>query len=282
MRFNSTVIFITLSTPSFGSLAFDLPSMATPGSMWGDVRFPSSEQREDRDNLILEGAIEQGVDLFEIAEKTPVTAFVSLNYTLDSEKFDYNNKTKFGFGFKIRHFLTDSIVIDMGAKYELDHRLESNDDRDGFQGFTNWFGSWSPELLQYTDESGQSFPLSYPGFTWGGLRYPGSQDKDEEYDLILEGALEQGIDWVAVENVIFNTFFKLKYVVDNQDYAWNNSVTYGVGSKLKIPIANSGIVQFGVQFSQNKRLISGRTEDDVIFFLNWSFWWDPGVDILAI
>jgi len=271
------ILFITTSI----SNAYDLPAMATPGSMWGDVRFPSSEQREDKDNLILEGAIEQGVDLFKISDITPVTAFVSLNYTLDSEKFDYNNKTKFGFGFKIRHFISNNIVIDFGAKYELDHRLESNNDLDGFMGFSNWFASWSPELWQYTTDDGQSFPRSYPGFTWGGLRYPGSQDKDEEYDLILEGALEQGIDWFSVGNTVFNTFFTFKYVVDNQDYAWNNSVTYGVGSKIKIPIANSGIIQFGTQFSQNKRLISGRTEDDVIFFLNWSFWWDPGIDILA-
>ncbi len=280
MRFNTSIIFITLSTVSFVSSAFDLPSMATPGSMWGDVRFPSSEQREDEENLILEGAIEQGIDVLKISENTPITAFVSLNYTLDSEKFDYNNKTKFGFGFKLRHFVSNNIVIDIGAKYELDHRLESNNDLDGFQGFTNWFGSWSPELWQYSDDR-VSFPLSYPGFTWGGLRYPGSQDKEEEYDLILEGALEQGIDWFSVESAIFNTFFKLKYVVDNQDLPWNNSVTYGAGSKIKIPIANSGIIQFGAQFNQDKRLISGRVENDVIFFLNWSFWWDPGVDILA-
>lgn len=280
MKLHKVLIFCYLLSAPVVASALNVPSFSTPGSMWGDVRFPASEQEEDKDNLILEGAIEQGIDLFMLSENTPFTAFVSLNYTFDSEKFDYNNKTKSGFGFKIRHFINDNIVVDVGAKYELDHRFESGDNLDGFQGFVNWFGSWSPETWQH-NKGRANFPMSYPGFTWGGIRYPGSQDQEEKNNLILEGALEQGIDWFSIERVIFNTFFKFKYVADNQDFAWNNSITYGVGSKIKIPFSNSGIIQFGAQFNQNKRLMSGRTKNDIIFFLNWSFWWDPGVDIFA-
>ena len=41
--------------------------MRAPGFTWGEVRYPSSEQALERDDLVLEGAIDQGLDVLALS-----------------------------------------------------------------------------------------------------------------------------------------------------------------------------------------------------------------------
>ncbi len=231
-----------------------------PLSGWGETRFPASEQEEDKGNIIIEGAFEQGLILIKYSDSVFLQTFGKLDYTKDSKKFYWNNKLKLGTGIKLNYAFNDKFAIDVGVKYEWDYRIESEHTLKGFMVFSDWFANWS------LDSSS-----SYSGFTWGGVRYPGSQEIVDENNMILEGAMEQGYDWYSNGTVTINTFARLAYTLDTEGLEWNNHVTYGIGSKLKISIDDIAASQIGFRLNQNKRLKSGRTENRVIGYVNWFF-----------
>ncbi len=265
---------------SCAAILVTLPTMAqkslpTPGSTWGEIRFPGSAQPEDSENLILEGAAEQGVDFFPITKDTVLNFFGRVDYALDTEGLDWNRKLRLGAGVKVRHYLSNTAVIAVGVKYEIDRRFVDDRTMDGFQLFSNWFGSWQlPD--SHHGSSDQLRPLAYPGLTWGEVRYPGSQDPVESDDIIFEGYTEQGVDWVNWGRWgTFNFYANLDYIVDTEKLEWNNSIAYGVGVKLKKVIGSNVLLQFGIEAARERRWVSDQTEDVIFVYLNWSGWWDP-------
>lgn len=249
--------------------------LPTPGSTWGEIRYPGSAQPEDNENLILEGAIEQGVDFFPITKDTVLNFFGRVDYTFDTEGLDWNRKLKLGAGLKLRHYLSNTAVIAVGAKYEIDRRFVDDRTMDGFQLFSNWFGSW--QLQNSSDRSSDSArPLAFPGLTWGEVRYPGSQDPVESDDLVFEGYTEQGVDWVSWGQWgTFNSYANLDYIVDSENLDWNNSIAYGAGVKLKKLVGSNILLQYGIEVARERRWISDQAHNVVFVYLNWSGWWDP-------
>ena len=244
-------------------------SLGTPGSTWGEIRFPGSAQPEDKDNLILEGAVEQGVDFFRLSKDSMLNLFAKFDYTVDKEGFDWNRKLKLGAGVKLRHYLSDTVVIAIGAKYEVDRRFVDDRSMEGFQLFSNWFGSWHLS-------GSNSGDLALPGLTWGELRYPGSQASEEDNDLVLEGYVEQGVDAMKLKDWgTINFYANLDYIVDNKELDWNNSIASGVGMKLKKLVGSNLLLQIGIEASRERRWISDQTDNVIFVYLNWSSWWDP-------
>ncbi len=232
----------------------------TPLSGWGETRFPASEQEEDKGNIIIEGAFEQGLMLFKYSDRVFLQSFGILDYTKDSKKFYWNNQLKLGTGIKLNYLASENFAINVGVKYEWDYRIESDHALKGFMVFSDWYGSWSLDSSSL-----------YPGFTWGGVRYPGSQEITDQDNVVLEGAMEQGYDWYSDGTVTINTFARFAYTLDTEGYEWNNHVNYGIGTKLKIPIKDSAGIAIGFRLIQDKRLESGRTEEQLIWFANWYF-----------
>jgi hypothetical protein len=248
-------------------------SLGTPGSTWGEIRFPGSAQPEDKDNLILEGAVEQGVDIFRLSKDSAFNVFGKLDYTVDKEGFDWNRKLKLGAGLKLRHYISDTVVIAVGAKYEIDRRFVDERTLEGFQLFSNWFGSWQ---LPVSNSGDSASALSFPGLTWGELRYPGSQEPAEESDIILEGYVEQGVDTMRLNSLgTINFYANLDYITDSKELDWNNSIATGIGVKLKKLIGSNVLLQFGIEASRERRWVSGQTDNVIFVYLNWSSWWDP-------
>ncbi|MEZ5692006.1 MAG: hypothetical protein R3D71_10145 [Rickettsiales bacterium] len=234
---------------------------------WGEIRFPSSEQLDDNDNLIVEGAFNKDVILRNYSSTFVVKAFGSVNYVSDTEGFDFNNKLRPAVGVALQYYPFSGIVVENGIKYELDYRLRTQRTLHGGQFFTNWFAGWNLPFFDSLKKRNTAFP----GFTWGGVRYPGSQDDEEESNIIVEGAVEQGVDWYHTDAVTINSYIELKYIADKEEYSYNNHVTFSVGSKLRIPIGNEITFQPGVKYSVNKRFLSGKVREDTIFFVNWFF-----------
>ena len=248
-------------------------SLGTPGSTWGEIRFPGSAQPEDKNNLILEGAVEQGVDFFRLSKDSAFNVFGKLDYALDKEGFDWNRKLRLGAGLKLRHYISDTVVIAVGAKYEIDRRFVDDRTLEGFQLFSNWFGSWQ---LPSSKSNDSARALSFPGLTWGEVRYPGSQDPSEDGDIVLEGYVEQGVDAMRLNGLgTINFYANLDYITDSKELDWNNSIATGVGIKLKKLIGSNVLLQFGVEASRQRRWVSGQTDNVIFVYLNWSSWWDP-------
>lgn len=252
--------------------AWAQPALPTPGFTWGEIRFPASAQPEDRDNAVLEGAVEQGVDFQRLSEKTHLNLFGKLDYTLDTQRFDYNNKLKLGAGVKLVRRLSSSSSLGIGAKYEVDRRFVMDRALGGHQLFMNWYGSWRlPRRCCGGSET--TWPLAMPGVSWGEVRYPGSQVAAESHDLILEGKVEQGIDWADIAGWgVLNTYIELDYLADSKRYDWNNAIKMGLGAKLKTQIGKN-LLQVGAKFVQDRRRVTDRTDETFLIFVNWSSGW---------
>ena len=114
-----------------------------PGFTWGQVRFPSSQEIEEKDNVIVEGAIEQGVDWFRVTSRSIFNSFVRFEYKFDRENFDFNNKLQPEIGVKAKYLLADWGLIEVGGKYVVDYRFETHRTEQGIVFFVNWAASWN-------------------------------------------------------------------------------------------------------------------------------------------
>ena len=118
-------------------------------------------------------------------------------------------------------------------------------------------------------------PLSMPGSTWGGIRFPSSQELLEKRNLILEGAVEQGVDWFKVaRHGILNTFGRVEFKMDRERFDYYNKIQLEAGIKLKFPVAQVGMVEIGSKYAFDRRRITDRTERGTVVFLNWWGAWD--------
>lgn len=250
-------------------------AMPLPGSTSGSIQFPSSAQPAEKDNLLLSGRIEQGVDVFSISANTAVNLFARVEYKVDTEEFDFNRKILTAVGFKLRHYFSDTFVMSVGAKYENDKRFVVERSSDGTLLFGNWFGSWQLPKDDFGEPAGRR-PLAYPGLTWGELRFPGSQDPIEESSMVLEGYVEQGVDWSNWERWgIFNFYGNLDFIADTEEIEWNNMLAVGAGIKLKKRVGNNLLLQYGFEATREHYWVTDETVDVIFAYLNWSAWWDP-------
>ena len=125
--------------------------------------------------------------------------------------------------------------------------------------------------------AGSLRPLGFPGTTWGQLRYPASQFDEETDSTLIEGAIEQGVDWLRFsENSVLNTFILVDYTFDSKDLEWNNKIKVAPGAKYKAFVAKNALLEAGVMYRWHHRTKSNRTRSGSVFFLNWSTSWDFG------
>ncbi len=242
-----TQLFINVIKP------LDIPVFKLmPLTGWGEISFSSSEQ--EADNIILDGVFSQGMILAKYSKKVSLQTYAALHYTKDSEKFDWNNKARLGVGIKLNYIFNDKFAIDVGAEYQWDYRPETERTLKDLEVFGNWFGEWSLDSLS-----------NYPGYTWGGVS---ASNKD---DIELSGAIVQGVDWYSFGTVIVNSFARFAYTLEAEDHWSNSDITYGIGSQLKISVADMPTTKVGFQLDQEKILKSGSIENQVSFFANWYF-----------
>jgi hypothetical protein len=142
-RVGLAALFLTVAlTPAAGGArAADFP-LGYPGSTWGSLRYPNAAPEEERENLLAEGALEQGVDWAEVGPRMFLNTFASLRYSVDSEKLDFNNKLEPGVGVKLRLLLGDWAQAEVGVKYVVEYRFESDRRGDTAIIFLNWGGWW--------------------------------------------------------------------------------------------------------------------------------------------
>jgi hypothetical protein len=113
-----------------------------PGSTWGELRFPASAAGLENDSAILEGAIEQGLDLARLNQRTTLNTYLALEYTFDSQNISWNNKLIAGPGGKFRIDLGHGQNAEIGMHYRWHHNLETGQTADGAVIFVNVNTRW--------------------------------------------------------------------------------------------------------------------------------------------
>ena len=122
--------------------------------------------------------------------------------------------------------------------------------------------------------AGDDFPLGYPYSSWGELSY-GWGDVDE--GLLLEGYVEQGVDWVQKNQWIIDTFIGLRFNASSEQGAyWNNKIGPWIGLKVSHPIWSPGWgnISLGVRgefYHYNTSSAPNNNDSRLTAFLQWSF-----------
>lgn len=247
--------------------------LATPGFTWGQLRAPSSRQEEEKNNEIVEGAINQGIDWLEVTKGVRLNSFVQLDFTRDTKKFDYNNKLKFAVGTQLNIALWDWGSLAIGGKYEWDRRYVSDRTPKGAVGFLNWYAarSWVPKIRVGTS---RPLVLAYSVSTWGQFSYPSSQEVEEKRNAIVEGAIEGAADfWKKGERLVASGFASLDYKADTDEFDFNNKLEPALGARLRLHATQNAFVDLGAKLVNEYRFKTHRSEAGAIVFLNWAASW---------
>ena len=128
-------------------------------------------------------------------------------------------------------------------------------------------------LLMLTPALTAAEPLGYPGYTWGDISYPSNVAAEKE-NLLFDGKIEQGIDWMALDSkkeYILNTFVDFRYTYTKK-YPWNNQI--GIGMKVRRIFPKAGIADIGVKLVHENRWKEDLSASGVQVFFNWYFDWD--------
>lgn len=109
---------------------------------WGEFRYPSSLDVEERRNAIVQGAIQGVADLWRPNSVLMLSAIVGLDYVADRQRFDYNNELEPSVGMRLRLAVSDFGFIEIGSKYVYEYRFRSRRSETGAIFFLNWWASW--------------------------------------------------------------------------------------------------------------------------------------------
>lgn len=114
-----------------------------PGNVWGVATFPSATVGAERNNVLAQGRIEQGIVWFRFADgKWKLNTYAALGYSLDSEGISYNNKAVPAVGVKVtREF--EQGVVDLGVQAVQENRWKDNVHSSGVQAYASWWFGWN-------------------------------------------------------------------------------------------------------------------------------------------
>lgn len=251
------------------STAWAQRDMPMDGVTWGGIAFPASAQREDKNNVLLNGSVEHTMQLMKVTGQYKLSLLGKLDYSLDANRYDYNNFLKPGVGIKLTGHISDSTNFAIGTRYEVERRLVTDHTFAGIQWFSNWYSSWHLRCEPCDNQKTDHGPLAFPGLTWGNVRYPASQEDLDSHNALLQGSLEQGVDWRNIgRRGILNTYISLDYSFDTKRHDWNNFAKLGVGVKLKNFLDKDGFV-IGAKLVRDERFVLNSTNVSVMVFLNW-------------
>ena len=252
-----------------------METMRYPGSMWAQIRNPS-DVFDEPNNEIIEGAIEQGVDWAQPGENLWLNSFMTIELKRDQDKLNWNQENKLSIGTQLRYTGIDRTLVALGAKHDRVKRIRSGDNKEGMTYFLNWHSYWDlAEIFGGSEAASSRLPL--PGTTWGQLRYPAARFDEEKNSTLVEGSIQQGIDWYRPsENTRLNTFAQADYTFDSKRIDWNNKMNFGAGAKLKVFVGKGALLEIGAMYRRQHRFVSNRSNGDRVLFLNWSSSWDLG------
>ena len=83
------------------------------------------------------------MDWFTVTNGVVLNTFAVLRYSVDSEKFDFNNKLEPGIGLKLKKSFSDWGLLELGVKYVNEFRFESGRSEDTGVLFLNWWVGWN-------------------------------------------------------------------------------------------------------------------------------------------
>lgn len=119
-------------------------------------------------------------------------------------------------------------------------------------------------------------PIGYPGSAWAVVTFPTSTTGAEKDNLMFQGKIEQGIDWMYLDSKDkwkLNTYVSFGYSVDSEAFGYNNKAVPAIGVKT-VRSFNNGVLEFGVQAIHEDRWIDGVSSNGVQAYASTWFGWN--------
>ena len=243
-----------------------------PGSNQVQIRYPSSLRPIERHAVILQGATEQALSSLSISDSASLQPYLRLDYKVDSEDVSSNNKIHPSTGLKLRFMATHHLMLELGGRYEWEHRFIDGSTYQGTSGFFNWSGYW--EIAAPPRETAHDGPLGYVISSWGQLRYPSAQIDSERSTMLLEGGLQGDMDWLSLLGESRLALRgDLEFSTDSAGQDYNNKLIPSLGLVLKMPSGALGRFEIGARYALDYRPVTNTVETGLIGFAGWSVGW---------
>ena len=227
-----------------------------PGSAWSVL---GNISPVEKGNIIDASYFEQGVRVYH-RKSLSLVPYVSIGLTLDTEKYDWNNRVVGQAGIKLNKTFRSG-VISLGSAYAHEYRWQSGMTKGAPIGYANyWFGWQQPGTK-----------IRFPGSSWGIV---GNISPVEKGNVIAGSYLQQGIAILNSHAVSVVPFAEATGYKDSKHYDWNNRIIYGGGVKLLVR-SRPGVTEIGTSYSREKRFNSGLTGKCITIFLKLWFGWNP-------
>jgi hypothetical protein len=114
---------------------------------------------------------------------------------------------------------------------------------------------------------------SFPGSTWGELRWEGPTHG--QGDLILYGWVKQGIElkrWSP--DARLSSYVTVRYKWDTQELDWNNYLAPGGGIAFDTYLGKQFPITIGAEYLWERYYKSSTSQQRVVLYMNWYGWWD--------
>jgi len=131
-------------------------------------------------------------------------------------------------------------------------------------------------LLAFTGPIFADGPLGYPGSAWAVVTFPTSTSGPEKDNLMFQGKIEQGIDWMYLDSKSkwkLNTYVSFGYSVDSEAFGYNNKAVPAIGVKT-VRSFDNGVLEFGVQAIHEDRWIDNVSSNGVQAYASTWFGWN--------
>jgi len=225
-----------------------------PGQAWIQVRYPSSPQPQERDDLIIRGAAQQEAKLLPFGSKASLRAKGRLTFVRDSERLPYNNKTIAALGLEVQASPVSFATIMAGVRQEWEHRYVSGNTSSGMVSYVGWT-LWKELPLHRRAGRSRTFVVS----SWAEGRYPSAPDPEERENAIVEGAVEVATPVASFHNgATLSAVLSGDFKVDTAGLDWNNQLSPATGLRITLPLGSKIRSEVGLKYVADYRFYSER------------------------
>lgn len=245
------------------------PDLAFPGATGGILRFPNTNQDDDRGNAFAEVWVKQGMEFWR-SGTTKAQVFYLGNIVRDSHPYPWNNAIKHGLGIQLSTRPTDHLELTFSARHDWYREFSGGAKKQGWKLAVDYY--------YYRSFPGRGALWGMPNTarvfkSYGTLAWPGSLEPgDRNLVLTLGGEYSAEFGMGDETPWLFVPFVDLHMAWDRDRNSYNTKVIPAAGVKLRKPFA-TGELFAGAKIEADHRPIDGTLRTGPMVFAGWYRGW---------
>lgn len=191
-----------------------------PGSTWGNL----SRDLDGLEGNGTMGNVRQGVDWAKLPGDVTFNTYGAYRWRFRSELRPFYNAAGPGVGFDFSRG-----ALSLGMDFSWIRYPELGRDTRDYSLYGAWYKRW--DLARWTGKPswGGRSALAVPFSTWGRIDY----DAEDVEGAGSQGWVQQGVDWLKVRGVVFNTFASYSWRLRSENKKFYNTHGPAVGAQLQ-------------------------------------------------